>query len=185
MEKKVFKETEGRMEESVRALKRELNTIRTGRASLSLLDGITAEYYSSQTPLNQLASLSTPEARTILIQPWDASVIKDIEKAILKSNLGLYPNNDGKVIRINIPPLTEERRRELVKIARKIAEDSRISVRNIRRDGNEELKSIEKDKQITEDTLHKAHEQIQKITDKYIESINGILEAKEKEIMEI
>jgi ribosome recycling factor len=185
MEKEVYKSTEAKMEETIRVLKRDLNTIRTGRASLSLLDGVKVDYYGTATPLNQLASLSSPESRTLLIQPWDKTVLPEIEKAILKANIGLTPNNDGKMIRISIPPLTEERRKELVKVARKIAEDARISSRNVRREANEELKKLEKEKSISEDDLHRAQDNVQEITDKHIESINEILAGKEKEIMEI
>ncbi len=185
MEKEVYKSTQEKMNESMKVLERELNTIRTGRASISILDGIAVDYYGSPTPINQLASLSTPESRTILIQPWDKNAIKDIEKAILKSNLGLSPTNDGKVIRISIPLLTEERRRDLVKIARKMAEDARVSIRNVRREANERLKELEKSGEVTEDAHRRAHDEIQKITDSHIQDINDILEAKEKEIMEV
>jgi len=185
MEKEVYKSTETKMEETIRVLKRELNTIRTGRASLSLLDGVKVDYFGTPTPLNQVASLSSPDSRSLLIQPWDKTLLPEIEKAILKANIGLTPNNDGKLIRISIPPLTEERRKELVKVARKIAEDSRISSRNVRREANEELKKLEKAKSISEDDLHRAQDNIQEITDKHIEGINDILTTKEKEIMEI
>jgi ribosome recycling factor len=185
MEKEVFRNVETKMEETLKVLKKELAAIRTGRASLSILDGIMVEYFGTPTPLNQVASLSTPESRTIVIQPWDKTIIKDIERGIQKSNLGIQPNNDGKIIRLTVPTLTEDRRRELVKVAHKLAEDARISTRNVRREGNEALAKLEKDKKITEDVHRKAHDEIQKITDNHVKTINSILEAKEKEIMEI
>ncbi len=178
-------ETKERMGKSVGALEKELKKIRTGRASLSLLDGIRVDCYGSQMPLNQTASLSVPESRLILIQPWDASVIKDIEKAILKSDLGLTPSSDGKIIRISIPPLTEERRKELVKIVNKMSEDYKVAVRNIRRDSNDLIKGFKKDGDIAEDDAFKAQDRIQKITDEYISKIDVIYQEKEKEILEI
>ncbi len=185
MEKEVFAKVKGKMEETIRTYKRELGAVRTGRASLSLLDGITVDYYGTPTPLNQVASMTTPESRTILIQPWDKSIIKEIEKAIQKSNLGLQPMDDGKVVRITIPQLTEERRRELVKIAKKLAEDARVAARNVRREGNEEVKHLEKERKITTDAHHKAVDEIQKITDTFIHEIDEIVKSKEKEIMEV
>lgn len=180
-----YKETKESMGKSIRALKKDLNRVRTGRASLSLLDGILVDYYGTQTPINQMASLSVPESRLITIQPWDITVIKEIEKALLKSDLGLTPSNDGKIIRISIPVLTEERRKELVKIVRKICEDCKVAVRNIRRDSNELIKGLKKDGDISEDDAFKAQEQIQKITDEYIKLINDdIFKEKEKEILE-
>ena len=179
-----FNETRDRMGKSITALEKELKRVRTGRASLSLLDGIKVDYYGTTTPLNQMASLSVPESRLINIQPWDVSVIKDIEKAILKSSLGLTPSNDGKLIRISIPPLTEQRRKELVKVVNKIGEDSKIAVRNIRRDSNELLKGFKNDGDISEDDAFKAQEQVQKITDEYIKQIDEICKEKEKEILE-
>ncbi|MBW1642023.1 MAG: ribosome recycling factor [Deltaproteobacteria bacterium] len=179
-----LQETRENMDKSVASLKNELNKVRTGRASLSLLDGVKVDYYGTSTPLNQVASLSVPENRLITIQPWDISVIKDIEKAILKSDLGLTPSNDGKVIRITIPQLTEERRKELVKIVNKISEDHKVAVRNIRRDSNELIKSFKKDGDVSEDAAFKAQEKVQKITDEYISSIEAIYTEKEKEILE-
>jgi ribosome recycling factor len=180
-----YKETKESMGKSIGALKKDLNRVRTGRASLSLLDGILVDYYGTQTPINQMASLSVPESRLITIQPWDITVIKEIEKALLKSDLGLTPSNDGKIIRISIPVLTEERRKELVKIVRKICEDYKVAVRNIRRDSNELIKGLKKDGDISEDDAFKAQEQIQKITDEYIKLINDdIFKEKEKEILE-
>ncbi|MBW1979742.1 MAG: ribosome recycling factor [Deltaproteobacteria bacterium] len=181
----VFAETRERMTKSIEALKREYSRLRTGRASTSLLDNIRVSYYGTLTPLVQMASLSVPEPRLIVIQPWDKTVIGDIEKAILKSELGLTPMNDGKVIRIAIPPLTEERRKELVRIARKMAEESKVAVRNIRRDANEMLKELKNEKEISEDDLFRSQDEIQKITDQFISEIDDICAAKEKEILEI
>ncbi|MFP4030510.1 MAG: ribosome recycling factor [Desulfococcaceae bacterium] len=179
-----YEETRDRMEKSIESLKKELKRVRTGRASLSLLDGIKVDYYGAQTPLNQMASLSVPESRLIAIQPWDVSVIKEIEKAILKSDLGLTPSSDGKLIRIAIPPLTEERRKELVKVVNKIAEEYKVAIRNIRRDGNEMVKELKKESEISEDDAFKAQDEIQKITDEYIGKIDEVQAAKEKEILE-
>ena len=180
----IYQETRENMGKSVNALKNEFNKVRTGRASLTILDGVRVDYYGTLTPLNQMATLSVPESRLITIQPWDASVIKEIEKAILKSDLGLTPSNDGKIIRISIPPLTEERRKELVKIINKISEDHKIAVRNIRRDSNELLKGLKKDGDISEDDAFKAQDQIQKITDEHIQLIDDVNKEKEKEILE-
>lgn len=173
-----------RMKKSVSALKDDLNTIRTGRASASLFDKIRVDYYGDKSPLTQVATVSIPEARLVVIQPWDKGLIGEIEKAIQKSELSLNPSNDGKVIRIAIPPLTEERRKELVKQAKASAEQSRVAVRNIRRDGNEELKKLQKDVKMTEDDLKVTEDELQKATDKFIQEINKILEDKEKEILE-
>jgi ribosome recycling factor len=166
-------------------LKKEFASIRTGRASLALVDGIVVDYYGTPTPLPQVASLSVPESRQIAIQPWEKNLIPLIEKAILKSDLGLTPANDGKVIRINIPILTEERRKQLVKVVRKRAEESKVAVRNIRRDSNDELKKLEKEKHVSEDDVKKEQEEIQKITDMFIKKVDEIVEHKEKEIMEV
>lgn len=173
-----------RMKKSINALKDELNTIRTGRASASLFDKIRVDYYGDKSPLSQVATISIPEARLVVIQPWDKGLIGEIEKAIQKSELSLNPSNDGKVIRIAIPPLTEERRKELAKQAKNQAEQSRVAIRNIRRDGNEELKKLQKDGLMTEDGLKTVEDELQKSTDKFIQEINKILEEKEKEIME-
>jgi len=180
----IFEETSDSMQKTIDALKRELKRIRTGRASLSLLDAIRADYYGTPTPLNQMATLAVPESRLITIQPWDVSVIKEIEKAILKSDLGLTPSNDGKIIRISIPPLTEERRKELVKVVHKMCEDHKVTVRNARRDSNDLLKSLKKDGEISEDDAFKAQDKIQKITDEYIKLIDDCYKDKEKEILE-
>lgn len=180
----IYEETRDKMKKSLNALKKELQRVRTGRASLNLLDGIKADYYGTQTPLNQMASLSVPESRLITIQPWDATAIKEIEKAILKSNIGFTPSNDGKMIRISIPPLTEERRKEIVKSVGKIGEEYKVGVRNIRRDANETLKSFKKDGDISEDDAFNAQNEIQKITDEHIKLIDEICKEKEKEILE-
>jgi len=182
---KVINETEERMKKSLAALKRELSMIRTGKASTALLDGIKVEVYGQTMPLNHVASVSVPEPRSILIQPWDRTIVGEVEKAIHKSDLGLVPNTDGGVIRLAIPTLTEDRRRDLVKLVRKHAEEARVSMRNIRRDTNEVLKKGEKDGKIAEDDSHKTQEKIQKLTDRYIEQIDQTLTAKEKEIMEV
>ena len=180
----MYQETREGMQKSIDALENDLKKIRTGRASLSILDDIRVDYYGTLTPLNQMASLSTPEGRLIMIQPWDVSVIKDVEKAILKSDLGLTPSNDGKVIRISIPPLTEERRKQLVKVIYKKSEEHKISIRNVRRDTNDLLKSLKKDGEISEDDAFKAQDQVQKITDEHIKLIDDVCKNKEKEILE-
>lgn len=185
MEQELKRKTTDRMSRTIEALKKDLASIRTGRASLALLDGIVVNYYDNPTPLQQLASLSIPESRQIAIQPWDPKIISDIEKAILKSDLGLTPMNDGKIIRMTIPPLTEERRKQLVKTVRKKTEEAKVALRNIRRDANEELKKLEKEKHISEDIVKKMHEEIQKITDSFITKADEVLENKEKEIMEV
>ncbi|MEW6410265.1 MAG: ribosome recycling factor [Nitrospirota bacterium] len=185
MDAEIKKKIALRMKSAVENLKKEFASLRTGRASLALLDSILVDYYGIPTPVNQIATLGIPENRLITIQPWEPRIIGDIEKAILKSDLGLTPSNDGKIIRLPIPPLTEERRKQLVKLARKMAEDTRIAVRNIRRDGNEEVKRLEKDKKIAEDDSRKFHEEIQKITDAHIKDIDSLLSHKEAEIMEI
>jgi ribosome recycling factor len=180
----IYDETRESMGKSVIALKNELKRVRTGRASLSILDGIKVDYYGTPTPLNQMATLAVPESRLITIQPWDASAIKEIEKAILKSDLGLTPSSDGKIIRISIPALTEERRKELVKVVRKICEDYKVSIRNIRRDSNELLKIMKKDGEITEDDAFKSQDEVQKITDEQIKLVDECFGEKEKEILE-
>jgi ribosome recycling factor len=182
---KVNKSAEEKMKKAVHALQEEFNTIRTGRASAALFEKIRVDYYEQKVPLNQVANISIPEARLVVIQPWDKSVLGEIEKAIQKSELSVNPNNDGKIIRIVIPPLTEERRKDLVKITKGKAETSRVSIRNIRRDSNEELKKMEKSGDITEDDSKRGIDEIQKLTDKYIEEVNKLYEIKEKEIMEV
>ena len=173
------------MNGAVDALRKEFSGIRTGRASLALLDGMAIDYYGTMTPIQQLANLSVPEPRQIVIQPWEQKIIPDIEKTIMKSDLGLTPMNDGKVIRINIPTLTEERRKQLVKVVKKRAEEGKVAIRNIRRDANEDLKRLEKDKHLSEDDAKKEHDEIQKLTDAFIRKIDEVLEHKEKEIMEV
>lgn len=180
----IYQDTRESMGKSIEALINEFKRVRTGRASLSILDGIKVDYYGTLTPLNQMATLAVPESRLITIQPWDVSVIKDIEKAILKSDLGLTPTNDGKILRISIPPLTEERRKELVKLVHKMCEDHKVSVRNIRRDSNELLKSFKKDGDISEDDAFKSQDEVQRITDEHIKRIDECYTKKEKEILE-
>ena len=181
----LYQDMEKKMEKTIESLGRELAAIRTGRASLSILDGITLEYYGSHSPLNQVATLSVPESRLIVIQPWDPTVIKDIEKAIMRSDLGLTPSNDGKVIRIPVPPLTEERRIQLVKVVKRNGEDGKVALRNIRRDAISDAKEFEKEKAISEDELHRAQDEIQKITDRYIQKVDELIEKKEKEVLEV
>jgi ribosome recycling factor len=178
-------QTKAGMIKSIDALQKDLRRIRTGRASLALLDGIMVDYYGSSTPINQLATLSIPEARQIVIQPWDTKALQDIEKAILKSELGLNPNNDGKLVRITLPPLTAERRKELVRVVKKMAEEYKVQIRNHRRDANEMLKDMKKDKLVAEDDMHKAQERVQKTTDEFIAKVDAIVVEKEAEIMEI
>lgn len=180
----IYEEAKDKMESSIDGFKKELKRVRTGRASLSLLDGIRVDYYGTRTQLSQMATLAVPESRLITIQPWDATVIKDIEKAILISDLGLTPNSDGKIIRLAIPPLTEERRKELVKTVGKMGEERKVAVRAIRRDSNEMLKDLKKDGDITEDQLFKSQDEIQKITDDHIKQVDEICQKKEKEILE-
>lgn len=181
----ILDELRDNMGEGIRSFERSLNKVRTGRASLSLLDGIKVDYYGTPTPINQVATLSIPESRLILISPWDKNAIGDIEKAIQKSDLGLMPSNDGNVIRIAIPPLTEESRRELVKVVKKMGEESRIRLRNARRDANNQFKTLKKDSEISEDDLYTYQDEVQKVTDEYMKKIDAIFAAKEKEIMEI
>jgi ribosome recycling factor len=181
----IYNETEEKMSKVINAFQRELSTLRAGRATTSLLDRIEVEYYGNPTPLNQLAGVTAPESRLLVIQPWDKQSLGDIEKAILKSDLGLTPTNDGNVIRLSIPQLTEERRKELVKLIRKQAEESKVSIRNIRRDANENVKQLEKSSDISEDERRRAQDDIQDITDKKISEIDEILNQKEKEMLEV
>ena len=185
MEQELKRKTTERMAGAIEALKKEFASIRTGRASLALLDGIVVNYYGVSTPLQQLASLSIPESRLIAIQPWDPKIIPDIEKAIMKSDLGITPVDDGRMIRIQIPPLTEERRKQLVKVVKKKAEDAKIAIRNIRRDTIDELKKLEKEKHLSEDDVKRSQDEIQKIIDSYITKVDEVLSHKEKEIMEV
>ncbi|MEA2060231.1 MAG: ribosome recycling factor [Thermodesulfobacteriota bacterium] len=180
----VFQETKEKMAKSLESLEREMVRVRTGRASLSMLDGVKVDYYGTSTPLNQMASLAVPESRLITVQPWDVTVLKNVEKAILKANLGLTPSSDGKIIRISIPPLTEERRKEIVKSVNQTCEDYKIAVRNVRRDANDDLKKLQKDGDISEDDNFKAQKNVQDITDDHIKQIDKIFAAKEKEILE-
>jgi ribosome recycling factor len=180
----VYRDSKENMGKVIEALKKELKRVRTGRASLSLLDGIKVDYYGTLTPLNQLATLAAPESRLITIQPWDTTVIKEIEKAVLKSDLGLTPSSDGKIVRIAIPPLTEQRRKELVKVVHKISEEYKVSVRNLRRDANELIKDVKKEGKISEDDAFKSQEKIQKITDEHIKLVDECYKEKEKEILE-
>uniref|UniRef100_A0A7V3RG42 Ribosome-recycling factor n=1 Tax=candidate division WOR-3 bacterium TaxID=2052148 RepID=A0A7V3RG42_UNCW3 len=182
---KIKEEAKQKMEKSLNLLNQEFAKIRTGRATPALLDGVKVEYYDTVLPLNQVASISIPEPRLIVIQPWDKQALSAIEKAIYKADIGLTPNNDGNVIRLSLPPLTAERREELVKLAQKLAEESRVAIRNIRRDANNELKKLEKEKKISEDDSFKGQESIQKLTDEYIKKVDEILKKKEKEIKEI
>lgn len=181
----IFDEMKDAMEKQIVFLERSFNKVRTGRASISLLDGIKVDYYGAMTPLNQVASLSVPESQQIVISPWDKSAIGNIEKAIQKSELGLVPTSDGKIIRITIPPLTEERRKELVKIVKKMAEENKVQLRNSRRDANNSLKELEKSNEISSDNFHDYQNEVQKITDEYIKKVDEILAAKQEEIMEI
>lgn len=185
MSNEIIQKAKERMESSVSAFRREIATIRAGRANPSILDKVVVDYYGAPTPLNQLATISAPEARLLVIQPYDKSALGDMEKAIQKADLGLSPSNDGDLIRISIPQLTEERRQELVKIVKKYAEEGKVAVRNIRRDSNDELKKAEKNGDLTEDDLHRATDEIQKLTDSQIRHIDEIASAKEKEIMEV
>jgi len=183
--KEVLRNTEERMKKVITATKREFAAVRTGRASTALVEGMHVDYYGTATPLKQLANISAPDVKLIVIQPWDPSSLAEIEKAIQKSSLGAMPTNDGKVIRISIPPLSEERREELIKITKKMAEDGRVSVRTVRRDANEQIKKLEKDKLATEDEAFKSQEEVQKLTEKYIKEIDAILAEKDKELMEV
>jgi len=182
---KLYKEAEEKMNKTVSVYKEELQSIRAGRANPALLDKITVDYYGQVTPLKQVGSVSAPEPRLLVIQPWDAKLIPVIEKEILKSDLGLNPSNDGKVIRLIIPMLTEERRKELTKVVKKNGENAKVAIRNIRRDLNEQLKKMEKNKEISEDDKKLAEDEIQKITDKFIEEIDAVTKKKEDELMEI
>lgn len=185
MSKQTINTAEEKMKKAIAAFHRELTSVRAGRANPSLLDRVQVEYYGAPTPVNQLATISAPEARLLLIQPYDRTAINDIERAIQKSDLGLSPTNDGNVIRIGIPALTEERRAELVKLVKKYGEEAKVAVRNIRRDANDDLKKLEKDGDLTEDDLRRYNDEVQKLTDKYIAEVEQISSNKEKEIMEV
>lgn len=181
----VMEDGKKRMAGAIGSLEGEFEKLRTGRASTSLVDNLTVDYYGTPTPLNQLASVSVPDPRTVTIQPWDKGAFSEVEKSIMKSDLGLNPVNDGKLIRINIPALTEERRKELVKLAKKYTEDAKVAVRNVRRDMNETFKKMLKDKDITEDEQHKAGDDVQKLTDDFVGKCDATFTEKEKEILEI
>lgn len=185
MTEEIYLEAEEKMQKTVENIRYELSKFRTGKASAAILDGVKVNYYGSIVPLKQAANISVPEARLITVQPWDKSMINEIEKAILKSDLGLTPMNDGNMIRLPIPQLTEERRKDLVKQAKRLGEEAKISVRNSRRDANESIKKGEKDHSVSEDESHRAQDDVQKLTDKFIEQIDEILNKKEIEIMEI
>jgi ribosome recycling factor len=181
----VVEETRDRMAKTEKAFVKEMAKVRTGRASQSMLDSVKVDYYGTQTPLPQMATVSIPESRLITVKPWDISVINSVEKAILKANLGLTPSNDGKLIRIAIPPLTEERRKEIAKNVSKICEEHKVAIRNIRRDSNDMLKELQKDGEISEDDSFKGQKQVQDLTDEYIQRLDDIFAEKEKEILEI
>ncbi len=181
----VLAETNARMQKAVEALRREMNSVRTGRASPALVENLVVDYYGAPTPLNQIASISVPEARVLMIQPWDKQVLGNVEKSVLKSELSLVPNSDGTVIRINIPTLTTERRGELVKLVRRKLEEGHVSVRNIRRDSLERLRQMEKDKALSKDDGKRAQEQLQQVTDAYISRMDDLNEEKEAEVMEV
>ncbi len=183
--KDVYVLHEEKMKKAIEVLRREYGALRAGRATTGLLDKVVVEYYGAQSPINQVANVAVPEPRTIVIQPWDKKMLPVIEKAILKSDLGLTPNNDGSIIRLVLPQLTQQRRQELVKVVHKVAEESRVAIRNLRRDANDNLKKIEKEKTASEDEVKKAQEDMQKLTDKYIKEIDQIMAAKEKEVMEV
>ena len=185
MVKEIIANNEERLEKSIAALKREFGSLRAGSATPSLLDKVMVDYYGTPTPVNQVAKVSVPEPRMIMITPWEKSLMHDIEKAIMKSDLGLSPNSDGTAIRLSIPQLTQERRQELVKTVGKKAEEAKVAIRNIRRDGNDAIKKLEKAKEITEDDSKKGQESVQKLVDKYIKTVDTLREAKEKEIMEV
>lgn len=185
MPKQVISSTKERMDKAIQSYSRELASIRAGRANAALLDRINVDYYGAPTPVNQLAGISVPEARLLVIQPYDKSILGEIEKAILKSDIGLNPTNDGNIIRLTIPMLTEERRKELVKNVKKESEEAKIAVRNIRRDGNDDLKKLEKNGEITEDALRGYSDDIQKLTDEYISKVDALTKEKEKEILEV
>ncbi|MDR6224201.1 ribosome recycling factor [Desmospora profundinema] len=178
-------DTTTRMEKTIQALKRDLASLRAGRATPSLLEKVTVEYYGSEMPINQMANVSVPEPRLLVIQPWDKSALAEIERAILKSELGLTPTNDGNLIRISIPALTEERRAELVKVVKKTGEEAKVAIRNIRRDANEEVKKMEKNGELSEDELRRSQDEIQKLTDRFIKEADQVVEDKEKEVMEV
>jgi ribosome recycling factor len=180
----LLKQANNKMNYSLEHLKGNLGKLRTGRASLAILDDLKVDYYGNPTPLNQVATLGVPDSQTITIQPWDANVLKDIEKALQSSDLGLTPNNDGKLVRLTIPPMTQDRRKDVVKVAKKYAEECRVAVRNVRREINDKIKAAEKNHEVSEDESHKAHDETQLITDNHIKEVDKITAAKEKDILE-
>jgi len=183
MKDELLKETRRKMDKVLEIMARDLSRVRTGRASVALLEGIKVECYDTHMPLSQVASLAAPESRLLTVQPWDAAVLGDIERAILKSDLGLNPVNDGKIIRLPIPALTTERRKELVKMVKRMEEEAKVAVRNVRREGNEDLKEMKKEKILSEDEAHRGQDEVQKITDEYIKKVEALSAEKEKEIM--
>ncbi|MCL5267734.1 MAG: ribosome recycling factor [Bacteroidetes bacterium] len=182
---KIIHETEDKMKKAVEFTRQELTKLRSGKATVALLDDIKVDYYGQKMPIGQTASVNAPDAHLVVVQPWDKSMIQEIEKAILAANIGLTPSNDGSVIRLPVPPLTEERRKELVKVARKFSEDGRVTIRSIRRDSNEHLKKAEKDEHVSEDERKRGEIEVQRLTDKYIKQLDDILAGKEKEILEV
>jgi ribosome recycling factor len=185
MVKEVLSEVRAAMDKAVKSLKKDMTKVRTGRASVSLLDDVRIDYYGVSTPLSQVATLAVPEARLMTVQPWEKNLIPAIEKALHKADLGMTPSSDGVLIRLPIPALTEERRREMVKIIKRMAEDTKISVRNSRRDANDNLKMLEKEKEITEDDLKRSEKEVQQITDEFISAIDTVVQNKEQEVMEV
>ena len=183
MKAEIIKEMQRKMDRALEALRQDFSRIRTGRASVALLEGIKVDAYGTAMPISQVASLAAPEPRLLTVQPWDTALMSDLEKAILRSDLGLTPSNDGKIIRIPIPPLTTERRKDLVKSTKKMTEESKVALRNLRRDANEQVKELKKDKQISEDETFKAQDEVQKVTDDYIKKLDALAAEKEKEIM--
>lgn len=178
-------QTQEKMEKAIQVLKKDLLTLRAGRANPAMLEKVQVEYYGTTMPINQMANISTPDPRSLVIQPWDKSALGEIERAILKSELGFTPTNDGNVVRISIPPLTEERRNELVKVARKMGEEAKVAIRNVRRDANEDIKKLEKNGEIPEDESRRAQDEIQKLTDRFIKEVDQVVAGKEKEILEV
>ncbi len=185
MQKEIVAESKARMDKTVESVKHELAAIRTGKASVNLLETVRVESYGQQSPLNQVASVSAPDAHSLVVQPWDKSLIGDIVKAIQQEDLGLNPQVEGEVVRVPVPPLNEERRRDLVRLAKKVAEDGKVALRNIRRDANDNLKKLEKDKDITSDLMHDAMNDVQKVTDGHCETLDALVNSKEKEVMSV
>ena len=181
----VIDKAKGVMEKSIESLKKDFSKVRTGRASVTLLDDVRVDYYGTPTPLNQIGTLTVPEPRLITVQPWEKKLIPEIEKAILKADLGLNPTSDGVLVRIAIPPLTEERRKEMVKLIKRMGEETKIAIRNIRRDANDSLKKLEKEKEISEDELKRGEKEVQEVTDQFVKRTDDVVATKEKEVMEI